>query len=120
LPGKGNGDYPAGPARDAGHNRASILDARGTACARVEVDDAYVVASAPAASQAGALRTSCRSRLQRKPPRAGQPTCLSLQPFAKQAVETFIARSLLLPLTLVCHGPSGPTKSLTHYGSTSQ
>ena len=30
--------------------------------------------------------------------------CLSLQPFTKEAMETFFARSLMLPLTLVSDG----------------
>ena len=32
--------------------------------------------------------------------------CLSLQPFTKQAMQTFFARSLMLPLTLVSDGLS--------------
>lgn len=37
---------------------------------------------------------------------SGQPQlmCLSLQPFTKEAMQTFFARSLILPLTLVSDG----------------
>jgi transposase-like protein len=75
---------------------------------RVEIDDAYLGGerSGGKAGRGSENKVPFVAAVQTTD--SGQPQfmCLSLQPFTKEAMETFFARTLVLPLTLVSDGLS--------------
>ena len=75
---------------------------------RVEIDDAYLGGERTGGKPGRGSENKMPFVAAVQTTEAGQPQlmCLSLQPFTKEAMRTFFARSLMLPLTLVCDGLS--------------
>ena len=75
---------------------------------RVEIDDAYLGGERTGGKPGRGSENKVPFVAAVQTTEAGQPQlmCLSLQPFTKQAMQTFFARSLMLPLTLVSDGLS--------------
>jgi hypothetical protein len=73
---------------------------------RVEIDDAYLGGERSGGKPGRGSENKVSFVAAVQTTESGQPQfmCLSLQPFTKEAMETFFARSLMLPLTLVSDG----------------
>lgn len=73
---------------------------------RVEIDDAYLGGERAGGKPGRGSENKIPFVAAVQTTESGQPQfiCLSLQPFTKEAMQTFFARSLLLPLTLVSDG----------------
>ena len=73
---------------------------------RVEIDDAYLGGerSGGKPGRGSENKVPFVAAVQTTESGQAQLVCLSLQPFTKEAMETFFARSLMLPLTLVSDG----------------
>jgi len=73
---------------------------------RVEIDDAYLGGERSGGKPGRGSENKVPFVAAEQTTESGQPQfmCLSLQPFTKEAMETFFARSLMLPLTLVSDG----------------
>lgn len=73
---------------------------------RVEIDDAYLGGERSGGKPGRGSENKVPFVAAVQTTESGQPQlmCLSLQPFTKEAMETFFARSLMLPLTLVSDG----------------
>jgi transposase-like protein len=73
---------------------------------RVEIDDAYLGGERSGGKPGRGSQNKVPFIAAVQTTESGQPQlmCLSLQPFTKQAMESFFARSLMLPLTLVSDG----------------
>ena len=75
---------------------------------RVEIDDAYLGGERTGGKPGRGSENKVPFVAAVQTTESGQPQlmCLSLQPFTKEAMQTFFARSLMLPLTLVSDGLS--------------
>ena len=75
---------------------------------RVEIDDAYLGGEHAGGKPGRGSENKVPFVAAVQTTDSGQPQlmCLSLQPFTKEAMQTFFARSLMLPLTLVSDGLS--------------
>jgi hypothetical protein len=73
---------------------------------RVEIDDAYLGGERSGGKPGRGSENKVPFVAAVQTTESGQPQfmCLSLQPFTKEAMDTFFARSLMLPLTLVSDG----------------
>jgi len=73
---------------------------------RVEIDDAYLGGERSGGKSGRGSENKVPFVAAVQTTESGQPQlmCLSLQPFTKEAMQNFFARSLLLPLTLVSDG----------------
>ena len=73
---------------------------------RVEIDDAYLGGERSGGKPGRGSENKVPFVAAVQTTESGQPQfmCLSLQPFTKEAMQTFFARSLMLPLTLVSDG----------------
>jgi hypothetical protein len=73
---------------------------------RVEIDDAYLGGerSGGKRGRGSENKVPFVAAVQTTESGQAQLMCLALQPFTKEAMETFFARSLMLPLTLVSDG----------------
>jgi ISXO2-like transposase domain/Transposase zinc-ribbon domain len=73
---------------------------------RVEIDDAYLGGEFSGGKPGRGSENKVPFVAAVQTTEGGQPQlmCLSLQPFTKEAMRTFFARSLMLPLTLVSDG----------------
>lgn len=73
---------------------------------RVEIDDAYLGGerSGGKPGRGSENKVPFVAAVQTTESGQAQLVCMSLQPFTKEAMQTFFARSLMLPLTLVSDG----------------
>lgn len=73
---------------------------------RVEIDDAYLGGEQSGGKTGRGSENKVPFVAAVQTTESGQPrlVCLALQPFTKEAMQTFFARSLMLPLTLVSDG----------------